>query len=74
MIKRKKFIKGALLVLLAFVAVLGISVTLSSFVNANKADVSKSVKSNNSDGESCENTALLEDYFAQSSDFSLKNN
>ena len=73
MIKRKKFIKGALLVLLAFVAVLGISVTWSSFVNANKADVSKSVKSNNSDGESCENTALLEDYFAQSSDFSLKN-
>ena len=73
MIKRKKFIKGALLVLLAFVAVLGISVTWSSFVNANKADVSKTVKSNNSDGESCENTALLEDYFAQSSDFSLKN-
>ena len=73
MIKRKKFIKGALLVLLAFVAVLGISVTWSSFVNANKADVSKSVKSNNSEGESCEEKDLLEDYFGHSSDFSLKN-
>ena len=73
MIKRKKFIKGALLVLLAFVAVLGISITWSSFVNANRADVSKSVKSNNSEGESCEEKDLLEDYFGHSSDFSLKN-